>query len=102
MAGISYGRPWMTKFEVIKETEKMLMIDSGTAIFGNRQYDRRIHKENDNYFDDSIDAVVFLITHQIDYVKKAQENLDSASNHLSILKALLAKLRCADLKEKRK
>jgi len=101
IASISHGNPMLSKFEVAKETAKLLKLGKETRILGGGRWLRQINK-TDTYFDNAIDAVVFLITHQCEYITKAEEKLESASNYLSTLKALLAELRCSEIAESRK
>ena len=67
LASIKWG-PSLTKFEVVKETKKMLMLGKATAIIGGRQWAKQVHKENDRYFDDPMEAVEYLIVEQAESI----------------------------------
>jgi len=92
-----WGRPRMTKFEVIKETSKLLKLGNETEIFGGSHYLRQIHKENDPYFDDPIEAIESLISNQAKVIKQCEIKLDDAHDDKELLEELLKEMRKNEL-----
>ncbi len=83
----------MTKCEVIKETPKLLKIGKVTAVIGGTIWAGQVHKENDRYFDDSIEAIEFLIVAQAEAIKQAEIKLDDAHDDKELLEKLLKEMR---------
>jgi len=86
----------MTKYEVIKETPKMLKLGEETAIIGGRIWSKQINKEFGRYFDDPIEAVEFLITEQGNAIQQLEIKLDDAHDDLDLLNDLLKEMRKND------
>lgn len=89
-------RPRLSKFEVIKETPKLLKLGEATPILGGRIWGNQIHKENDRYFDDPIDAIEFLIVEQGQAIQQLETKLDDAHDDLGLLNNLLKEMRKND------
>jgi len=87
----------MTKFEVIKETPKMLKLGESTAILGGRIYGSQIHKENDRYFDDPVEAIESLIFAQAKIIQQKEIALDDAHDNKELLEELLKEMRKNEL-----
>lgn len=89
-------RPRLTKFEVIKETPKLLKLGEATPIIGGRQWANQVHKENDRYFDDPTEAIEYLIGGQAEVIKQREIKLDDAHDDLELLNDLLKEMRKND------
>lgn len=90
------SRPKLSKCEVIKETPKMLKLGDETEIIGGKMYYNQIHKENDRYFDDPIEAIEFLLVLQAESIKKAEIRLDNTHDDRELLEKLLKEMRKND------
>lgn len=89
-------RPRMSKCEVIKETPKMLKLGDETEIIGGKMFYSQIHKENDRYFDDPVEAIEYLIVAQAEIIKQAEIRLDDAHDDRELLEELLKEMRKND------
>ena len=93
---VSKWRPRLTKFEVIKETPKTLKLGEATSILGGRIWGSQIHKENDRYFDDPVEAIESLIFAQAKIIQQKEIALDDAHDDRELLEKLLKEVRKND------
>lgn len=93
---VSKWRPRLTKFEVIKETPKMLKLGEATSILGGRIWGCQVHKKNDRYFDDPIEAIEWLIVEQAKAIQQKEIELDDAHDDKELLEELLKEMRKND------
>jgi len=93
---VSKWRPRLTKFEVIKETPKMLKLGEATPILGGRIWSTQVHKENDRYFDDPIEAIEWVIVEQAKVIQRKEIELDDAHDDKELLEELLKEMRKND------
>ena len=75
----------------------MLKLGDETEIIGGKMWYSQIHKENDRYFDDPIEAIEYLITQQAETIKQAEITLDDAHGDRELLEELLKEMRKNEL-----